>query len=547
MSSSHNSETCHFGHHIEYCEKYGGGVSGDAADAVDEIRSGEITSLEELKDKHGVGIMDIMGDEVRQVKVSGGGQGDGYGAILTAPDKYDDDMGYTSKRVEESVYVSPQSQLHDEFMQRKQQAEQRVNQTMQGFSDLLENKHLLEHDIRKLRSRAEAFNDKDEDILKGDFVELVDGANAGSQQGGEAAMKTLQERNIYPTIVSDFMEMDSVDDLKEASDHDDIEEDGHLSDLPDNEKAILRKKYSMYEKWKDLYGSEVNRRLDELKSQLQHVEKSIDDTRSRIEPYVRDVVMINELGENQHLMNNYYQWKGYASMIRQLKFICFKGLKNDHGELYPTDDEDEITHYRVMHIMGHHVVQAQADQPNQPGGSSTGVIWWRPAIVCKHVFENFFRPKINHAENMAEEMVEAHVGTFDPKPKALEYKSAREEKGLSVRDLRMKVQEEVGESVPIEFSSKIRRIEDGLDSPESVKDKHSQEYFDALNEVLDIDPDEDESSSQMYSGLERELKKFVGQTDEFYLQGGGMQDMITEFRFEFYFDWKIGLGLYTMK
>lgn len=546
MSSQGDSETCHFGHHFEHCESRGGGVSGEAAEAVKDIQSGKISSLEELKEEYGMGIMDIIGSHVRKVKISGAGQGDAYGAILTAPDKYDDDMGYTAKRVEESIYVSPQSQVHDEFMQRKQQAEQRVNQTMQGFSDLLESKHLLEHDIRKLRSRAEAFEAKDEAVLKGDFVELVDGANAGSQQGGEAAMKTLQERNIYPTIVSDFMEMDSVDDLKKAEDRED-DEDGALAEIPNNEKAILRKKFAMYEKWKDLYGSEVNRRLDELKSQLEHIEKSIEDTRSRIEPYVRDVVMINEMGDNQHMINNYYQWKGYAAMIRQLNFICYKGLTNDHGQLYPTEDEDEITHYRIMHIFGQHIVQANAEQPNQPGGSSTGVIMWRPAVVCKHVFENFFQKKIEKAETLAEEMVEAHVGNFEPTDDADTYKSARKDKDLSVRDLRLKVQEELGDSVPIKFSSTIRRIEDGLDTVESVEDKYGSDYLEALNEVLDIEEEEKDEEELMYSGIEKELKKFVGQTDEFYVPGGGMGDMITEFRFDFYFDWKMGLGLHTMK
>ena len=540
-----SEDTCHFGHHFEFCQRHGGGPSGEAADAVDKIRKGKISSYKELQNE-GLDIMDIMGDDIRQVKVSGGGQGDGYGAILTAPDKYDDDLGYNASRVEESIFVSPQSQLHDEFMQRKQQAEQRVNQTMQGFSDLLEEKHLLEHDIRKLRSRAEAFTDKDEALLKGDFVELVDGANAGSQQGGEAALKTLQERNIYPTIVSDFMEMESVDDLKKASDREDGE-DGSLADLPNNEKAVLRKKFSMYEKWKDLYGSEVNRRLDELKSQLQHIESSIEETRNRIEPYIRDVVMINNMGENQHLIDNYYQWKGYASMIRQLKFICYKGLEKKHGELYPVDDEDNATHYRVMHIMGHHVVQADSSQPNQPGGSSTGVIWWRPAIVCKHVFENIFRPKINKAENLAEEMVDTHVGSFEPNPKAEKYKDAREDKEMSVRELRMAVQEELGEPIPIEFSSKIRRIEDGLDEPESVEEKFGEEEFEALKEVLEIEGEDEGGESQMYSPLQKEMKKFAGKTDRYYLENGGMRDMITEFRFDFYFDWKIGLGLYTMK
>ena len=111
----------------------------------------------------------------------------------------------------------------------------------------------------------------------------------------------------------------------------------------------------------------------------------------------------------------------------------------------------------------------------------------------------------------------------------------------------MAVQEELGEPIPIEFSSKIRRIEDGLDEPESVEEKFGEEEFEALKEVLEIEGEDEGGESQMYSPLQKEMKKFAGKTDRYYLENGGMRDMITEFRFDFYFDWKIGLGLYTMK
>lgn len=549
MSSDGDADTCHFGHHFELDSRGKEGLSDDAEEAIGDIKGGKIRSLEEFKKKYsenpdsGVnGLIDIMGSPVRHMKVSGGGQGAGYGAILSAADKFDNDLGYSSHRVTESIFVSPQSQLHDEFMQRKQQAEQRVNQTLSSFSDILEQKHLLEHDIRKLRGRSEAFDSKDEDILKGDFVELVDGANAGAQQGGEAAMKTLVERNIYPTIMSDFMEMDSVDDLKSEEDGG----TGKLADLPNNEKAILRKKYAMYEKWKDLYGSEVNRRLNELKSQIQNIERSIDNTKNWLEPYVRDVVMINELGDSQTKLSNYHQWKGYSSMLRELEFLCHKGLEKREGKLYPVEDNSKATHYRIMHIMGVHVVQASGEQPNQPGGSSTGVVFWRPAVVCEHVFKNIFKPRIDRADALVDEMMDDYVGEFEP-GKGKEYRDKRKQKEFSVRELREKVEEELDDSVPIEFSSKIRRIEDGLDTPKSVEEDYSEEYFNALNNVLEIEDGSGEAEDEMYSGLEQELKKFTGQTDKYYVEKGGMSAMMEEFRFDFYFDYKIGLGLNTMK
>ncbi len=559
MSSGGSSGNCSFGHtFIHYDDQ--GGVSGEAKEAVEDIRKGKLNSYEELQDR-GLGLMDILGGHIRKLKAKGNGQGTGYGVVLTAPDKYDEDLGYNVSRVTESIFVSPQSQLHDEFMQRKQQAEQRVNQTLSNFSDILEQKHLLEHDVRKLRSRAEAFNSEDEDVLKGDFVQLVDGAGAGGQGADEQALRFLRDNNIYPTIVADFMEMDSVDDLKDADNHDDVDEDGALADLPRNEKAILRKKFTMYEKWKDMYGSEVNRRLKELKSQQQNIEQSIQKTKDWLEPYVRDVVMINEMGDQQNDLTKYYEWKGYSSMERNLEFICYKGFKKENGRL--VEEPDNPTHYRIMHVFGVHVVTAKGEQPNQPGGSSTGVVMWRPAIVCKHVFDNFFQPKINEAENLVDEMHKNYVGDFKVPDESEEIKEAREAKDMSVRELREKVEEEYrniledeGEDfenarIPIEFSSKLRRVEDGLDHPETIIQDYSQHHYQALQNVLDLEFGDDGEENEMLTGVKKDLAKFTGKTDNFYLDGGdqkqAMMDMITEFRFEFYFDYKIGFGMNTMK
>ena len=545
---SSNSDTCNFGHLYELDDRGQGGLSSDAEEAISKFKSEEITSFEEFKrqyidnpDKDVNQISDVMGGSVRKVTVSGGGQGAGYEAIHSAADDYDG-LGYDTTRIEESIFVSPQSQLHDEFMQRKQQAEQRVNQTLSSYSDILEQKHMLEHDIRKLRGRAEAFDldEGDETILKGDFVELVDGANAGAQQGGEAAIKTLVERNIYPTIMSDFMEMDSVDDLKKAENHEDIEEDGKLADLPNNEKAVLRKKYAMYEKWKDLYGSEVNRRLKELKSQLQNIERSIENTKNWLEPYVRDVVMINEIGDSQSKLTEYGQWKGYASMMRDLQFMCYKGLKKKNGELQDAGGSD-ATHYRVMHITGVHIVGASAEQPNQPGDSSVGIVMWRPVVMCDHIFENIFKPRVKQAEAIVDEMMGEYVGEFKP-GEGTKYKEKRKEKNLSVRELRKKVGEELDRKVPVEFSSRIRRIEDGLDEPRQLQENYEEEY-EALNKILEIEKGDENGGPNTYTALQRKLKVFTGKTGKYYISGDPIGDMMSEFNKSFYKGYKKGLGL----
>jgi len=534
-------ETCKFGHVFET----DGDLSSPGKDVVEKIRKGEIQGLRGVREELGDDFLKpLMGDSWKKLKVSASSQGTPFAVVLTAADNLDENKDYSVERTEEGIYVAPQSQLHDEFMQRKQQAESKVKENMRNISELMKQKHMLEHDIRKLRSRAEAMSEKDEAVLKGDFVELVDGANAGSQQGGEAAMKTLVERNIYPTIVSDFYEMDSLDDLKPAEDRED-DKDGVLADRPNNEKAILKKKYSMYEKWKDLYGSEVNRKLEDLKGQLKSIERSIGETKEWLEPYVKDMVQINKMGDLQSDYTNYYEWKGNSSMERNLEFICYKPLKKEHGDIVVADSEDEATHYRIIYIHGVHVNMASPGNPQSPAeGPSSGVVMWHPAIVCKHVFENFFKAKIEKYQDQTDELMKDYTGDFETEY-GEELKEARKDEDMSVRKLREALSKELDEDIPLETSSKIRRIEDGLDPVDIL----SEDYIKGLDEVLETSLHEDNDKGEdMYGGFEKKLRKFTGQTDPFVIPPDSypLDDLTHDMWFNYYWNFKLGFDLYTM-
>ena len=539
--SGDHPETCKFGHVFQT----DGDLSGKGKDVVKKIRKGEIQGLRGVKEELGDDFLKpLMGDNWKKIKVSAKSQGTPFGVVLTAADNLDENKDYTVERTEEGIYVAPQSQLHDEFMQRKQQAESKVKENMRNISELMKQKHMLEHDIRKLRSRAEAMSEKDEAVLKGDFVELVDGADAGAQGGGEAAMKTLVERNIYPTIVSDFYEMDSLDDLKPADERED-DKDGVLADRPDNEKAILKKKYTMYEKWKDLYGSEVNRKLEDLKGQLKSIERSIKETKEWLEPYVKDMVQINKMGDLQDDYTKYYEFKGYSSMERNLEFICYKPLKKEHGDIVVADDEDEATHYRIIYIHGVHVNMASASNPQSPAeGPSSGVVMWHPAIVCKHVFENFFKAKIEKYQDQTDELMKDYTGNFETEY-GDELKEARKEKDMSVRELREALTEELEDDIPLEVSSKIRRIEDGLDPIDILQ----EDYIKGLDEVLETSLHEDNDEGEdMYGDFEKKLRKFTGQTDPFVIPPGAdpLHDLTHDMWYNYYWNFKMGFGLYTM-
>lgn len=561
-------DNCKFGHVFQIMneDKNGAASSHDAAgtDWVKAIQKGEVKTLSDIENKLEGKVGDpsflrpIMGEPYKQLKVSSGSQGTPYTWILVAADTWDEDLDYDVSKTMEKVHISPQNTMHDEFMQRKRQAEQRVNQTLGSLSDLRKQKHMLEHDIRKLRTRVEALREGDETQLKSDFVQLVDGAGAGGQGADEQALRFLRDNDIYPTIVADFNEMDSVNDLKPK----DKDGTGKLANLPANEKAILKKKFTMYEKWKDLYGSEIQRKLNELKSQLRNIERSLEQTKEWLQPYVKDITMINqktqdELGDD---ITKYMAFNGYATQFKDIEFICHKGLRNNEGTLVEAGDK-EPTHYKIMYIHAVHVNIAGGENPNSPAqGPTAGVVFWFPAIVCKHVFENIFEQKIQKSKNEFDEMMQDYVGDFKS-TEGTELKRHREDKELSIHKLREKVAEKLKEMaeededidthVDIEFSATIRRVEDGFEKPEHIADRYSDNHLKAIDEILDTSFSKEDNEKDDYTplkGFNKKLQKFTGNYDDFYIEGDSpLMELQNEFKFRYYYDLKLGFGLYTMK
>ena len=554
MVVSHDlPETCKFGHTFKvYSED---GVNYPNSDIRDKIKKEDITSLRELEAENdgNINMWSIMGDTYKEIKVSASSQGTPYMVSWTCADALDEDNNYTAEKTAEHIFVAPQSNLHQEFMQRKQQAEQRLNQTLGNLAERRQQKHLLEHDIRKLRSRVEALRSHDETRIKSDFIELVDGAGGGGQQGAdEMPLKSLRDNNIYPSIVADFYEMEDLDDLKTAENKSDDEaEDGKLAHLPANEKAILKKKWVLYEKWKDLYGSEIQRKLQDLKAQLRNYERSENEVKRWIKPYIRDAQMINQDSMDRIAadINFYPAVQGTASMRRDIEFILYKPMRNE-GKQWEVDcDPGEATHYRIVVIHSVHVNLASGEQPNSPAqGPSAARIFYYPAIVCRHIFENIFKEKIKHQENRYERMVEDYTGEYD-NSQGDEFREAREDKNMDVRDLRRAIGEEIGETPPLELSSLIRRIEDGLDEPHVLKEELEDEYYDTYFEVLDMEKESDDDKKKQYGDMEAAVRKFFGDQDPFVIRDDQdpLFDLQMELKFNYYYDYKIGLGLFTMK
>jgi len=532
MSSQNSGDSPEFGYIFEVYDHGSTGEAGIAPGVREKIEEGSIQSLEEIEEELGTDFLrPIMGDPHKTLQISADSQGMPSTFIMAAADKFDDDWDWNVPKTEERVFVTPQSHLHDEFMQRRQQAEQRVKQAMQGIEQLRKNKHLLQHDIRKLRGKVESLRSGEETTIKGDFIELVDSAGGGQQGSAQGSLDFLRNNNIYPSIVADFQEMDSLNDLlsaeKKAEKHGGEPseyQDGPLSNLPENEKAVLKKKYSMYEKWKDLY----------------------------------DMVMINqktdeELAED---MDRYFQFQGHSTTFKNIEFIPHKPFKKKHGELVECEEE-EATHYKILYIHAVHVNMAMGENPQSVAeGPTAGQVFYFPALVDKFTFENIFEEKIERQKNRFENLMENYTGNFKT-GKGDEFQKKREQQELSIRKLREKVGKKVsekrGEEIepPLQFSSSIRRIEDGFDHPNKIQNEYGENYMEAINEILGTSYGNEKDREEGLSSFQEKVKLFTGQEDQYYLsdshQNKIIGDLAYRFKFSYYFDLKISMGLYTMK
>lgn len=329
----------------------------------------------------------------RLIKVSDATQGLPVDTYLATVDLLDTQFGYEVSKVGEWLHANPGSQLHHEMEQRRQQAEQQIGRTLANLEELYEKKELLEHDERMLEEKLEHFEDRKEEALKGDFVDEVD------QHTGRASILQMTANDIFPSITADFYSMESLDDLKG---------DGHLSDLPEQEKAILRKKWKLYEQWKDRYADAIEDKVREVKRRLKSVETSIEQTENWIKPYVQTIQQMEGDPEAKvSEMSDPYMMEGYSSSVRGIKVICHKPVReaeNDEGE-------DVVTHRDVVILDATHISLGGSEQPQSPGqGGEVMKINFKEYVVCEHVFQEVFQPQIDERKNEVKRYITEYVG-----------------------------------------------------------------------------------------------------------------------------------------
>ena len=339
----------------------------------------------------------------RLIKVSDATQGLPIDTYHATVDLLDTQFQYNVAKTGEWLHANPGSQLHQEMEQRRQHAEQQIGRTLQNLEELYEKKELLEHDHRMLKQKLDHFKDQKEEALKGDFVDEVD------QHTGRASILQMTANDIFPSITADFYSMEGLDDLKDGN---------HLSDLPEQEKAILRKKWKLYEQWKDRYGDAIQDKVDEVERRLKSVRTSIEQTENWIKPYVQTIQqMEGDTEAKVEEMEDPYMLEGYSSAIRGIKVICDKPVRkaeNDQGD-------EVITHRDVVELDVTHISLGGSEQPQSPGqGGEVIKIKFKEYVVCEHIFQEVFQPQIHERQNEVKRYISQYIGE-DAAPEVQEH------------------------------------------------------------------------------------------------------------------------------
>lgn len=474
----------------------------------------------------------------RGISLSTIGQGPEMGAYLEVVDvitthyKYD-----TAIKTTDAMWATPESQVHQELVQRRQQAEQQINRTLGNLSDLYEQKQLLEHDLRQLEARLEHVKNAEkageidaggkkkkgeeeverdtQDELKADFVDLVD------QHTGRHSILQMQANNVFPSITADFYSMTSLEDLEPG---------GHLENLPENEKAVLRKKWKLYLQWKEQFQSAVKSRYNDIKRRLNSVETSIEQTENWIKPYVQDIKMITQDFDVQletwHGISKYLP-VGYANVYRSMKVIANKDQS-------PANEDDLYYDVVVMDMM--QGAMPDTANPQAAGqGLSLFYITFYEYLVCKHVYEAVFEKQQNQKKNEVKEYIKKYLGENGPVYSREEIEAKREE-----------VLDKLGDGKIGKGAGKTKLMKGRENLRERVESAETMDELEKLEHIIEY-----RKYKPSFLGRKRnDVLKFFGATDEFYYENPEnlRRNLIGPgFPTQFYLDYKYSSDMFVMK
>ncbi len=189
-------------------------------------------------------------------------------------------MGYTVQKVNDWIEVNPRSDFYDDIVQKKQTVEQQVARVLSTISETRKELELLRHDKRKLDRIVEHKENDDIDVLKSDFVDLVD-------RNTDMSLLNLANSGRFPSIVVDFYKIEDEDDIDKL-------------EVSRGEKQVLRKKWQLFLDWKKRYVGEIERKKNMIDSELRSKEASLESLEDSLKPYARALERIKLSDPNEY-------------------------------------------------------------------------------------------------------------------------------------------------------------------------------------------------------------------------------------------------------
>lgn len=255
---------------------------------------------------------------------------------------------WTTAKASEFLEISP---VHAQYYQitkmQKEAIETKIKEGLRSAAQAVSDYELLLHDQRKYQEFLDYFGLKyengkwvdtgkrDEHSLKTIFVDQVDFHAGGAIEGaGRLSMSFMQQRNIMPTIVQDFYELDSEDDLDKKE---------HLKTLPKVEKNMLKTKWRAYAEWRDnLFGKVVKERYIRIMELVRSRDASVKQYREWLKPYIAKHKLLEE-GLNSESyrkssISNWYHSAGQATSQDSIKIWAWKTTTPYEVQKYPGEE-----------------------------------------------------------------------------------------------------------------------------------------------------------------------------------------------------------------
>lgn len=227
-----------------------------------------------------------------------------------------EEEGYTVKKLNDWIEVSPQSEYFQGLVQKKSNIEQQIKKVMMNLSDMRKQLEMLRHDRRKLERIVEHKEEGDIHTLKSDYVDLVD-------RNTEMSLLDLANSGKFPSIVVDFYEIETEEDIEDL-------------EVSKGEKEVLRKKWRLFQSWKKRYVSEIEKRYNMVKEEIENKKASIDHYKDMLEPYVKAVNRIKVTEpEGFETLSDPRIIENYSTSVSGVELYCWKAINPDNYEEIP--------------------------------------------------------------------------------------------------------------------------------------------------------------------------------------------------------------------